>query len=236
MSQYKIQHGNYSLSYSLEFSERKTMIINVLPDLSVVVKAPETISQEKVEAKVKDRLPWIIKQRKYFEQFLPPETPRRYISGETHRYLGRQYRLKIKTSENDLVKLKGKYLLIYSRNKSDSEHNKGLLLEWYKKHGSKHFEKVLSRCYRKLRKYGVERPSIEIRPMKRRWGSSDPEKRVVRFNINLIKAPIHCIEYVAMHELVHLKYPYHDKEFYNLLSLVMPNWEERKTRLELVKF
>lgn len=236
MSQYKIQHGNYNLSYSLEYSERKTMTINVLPDLSVVVKVPETIPQEKVEEKVKDRLPWIIKQRKYFEQFLPPETPRQYISGETHRYLGRQYRLKIRSSEKDVVKLKGKFFLLYSKNKKDSDHNKQLLTEWYRQHGSQHFKRVLSRCYRKLRKYGVERPSFEIRPMKKRWGSSDPKKGIIRFNINLIKAPIHCIEYVVMHELVHLKYPYHDKEFYNLLSLVMSDWEERKIRLEMVKF
>ena len=236
MSQYKIQDGNHSLFYSLEYSERKTMTINVLPDLSVVVKAPDTIPQEKVEEKVKKRIPWIIKQRKYFEQFLPPEAPRQFVSGETHRYLGRQYRLKIRSSDKNYVKLKGKFFLIYSTNKRDKEHNKELLMEWYKEHGSKHFEKVLGRSFRKLRKYGVERPNFEIRPMKRRWGSSDPEKRVIRFNINLIKAPIHCIEYVAMHELVHLQYPYHDKEFYNLLSLVMPDWEERKIRLELVKF
>ena len=80
-----------------------------------------------MEAKVKDRLPWIIKQRKYFERFLPPETPRQYVSGETHKYLGRQYRLKIRSSETDLVTLKGKFFLIYSRDKSDREHNKELL-------------------------------------------------------------------------------------------------------------
>ena len=65
MSQYKIKNGNYNLSYSLEYGERKT--INVLPDLSVVVKAPETIPQEKVEEKVRNRIPWILKQRNYFE-------------------------------------------------------------------------------------------------------------------------------------------------------------------------
>ncbi len=75
---------------------------------------------------------------------------------------------------------------------------------------------------------------FEIRPMKKRWGSSDPEKGIIRFSTDLIKAPIHCIEYVVMHEMVHLKYAHHDKEFYNLLSLVMPDWEERKKRLEMI--
>ncbi len=212
------------------------MTINVLPDLSVVVKAPETIPYEKVVKKIKARLPWILKQREYFEQFLPPETPRQYISGENHRYLGRQFRLKIRSSKKDRVKLKGKYFLVCSQNKKDPDYNKQLLAEWFRQHGSIYLERVLGNCYPKLRKYGVEKPSFEIRPLKKRWGSSDPEKGIISFNINLIKAPIHCIEYVVTHELVHLKYPYHNKEFYNLLSLVMLEWEEHKLRLETVKF
>ena len=68
--------------------------------------------------------------------------------------------------------------------------------------------------------------------MKARWGSSDPEKKVIRLNIELIKAPTQCIEYVIIHELVHLKYQYHDKEFYTLLELLVPDWKERKAHLE----
>src|SRR5689334_2652945 len=90
-----IKYGTTTLSYDLRFAARTTLGISVLPDLSVLVTAPEGKSLEEIESKVRKRAGWILKQQSYFRDFLPAPKPRQYVSGETHRFLGRQYRLKV---------------------------------------------------------------------------------------------------------------------------------------------
>jgi predicted metal-dependent hydrolase len=84
-----------------------------------------------------------------------------------------------------------------------------------------------------LRKYGIGEPKLCIGKMKKRWGSCTG-RGVIYLNPGLIKAPSHCIDYIITHELCHLKYPNHGKQFYSLMSRVMPDWGARKRRLESV--
>jgi len=232
MSQYIIQYGDENITYSIERSKRKTLELSVLPDLTVVATAPDDASYEDVAEIVMKRASWILKQRDYFKQFVPKEPPRQYISGETHRYLGRQYRLKIIESKEITVKLLGKFICIYSDRGNDPSFNKAQLYRWYKVHAEEKFTSVIDQCLLKLRKYGIEKPEFTVKKMKSRWGSCDFEKRKIILNTELIKAPSHCIEYVIIHELCHLKYSDHDKQFYRFLTLILPDWKDRKERLE----
>ncbi len=232
MSRYVIQYGDEKIIYTVERSIRKTLELSVLPDMSVVAIAPENALFEDIEKIVKKRAHWIIKQRDYFKQFVPREPPRQYVSGETHRYLGRQYRLKVIALKENNVKLQGKFIYINSRKGNDPVFNKKLLYKWYKEHAELKFDEIIDLCMLRLKKYGIEKPDVTIRKMTSRWGSCDPDKRKIMLNIELIKAPSHCIEYVVMHELCHLKFPDHDSRFYKFLTLVMPDWKQRKERLE----
>jgi predicted metal-dependent hydrolase len=232
MNSYEIKYSDEVIKYTIERSKRKTLELSVLPDMSVRVVAPEEASVDKIKKTVVKRAFWILKQREYFTQFVPKESPRQYVSGETHRCLGRQYRLKIVESNEKNVKLEGKYLYIYTNKKNDKSLNKRLLYKWYKKHAEYTFERAVEKCLEKIEKYGIPNPELVIKIMKSRWGSCDSEKKKIIINTELIKAPSHCIEYVIMHELCHLKYPNHDNNFYKFLTLVMPNWKERKLRLE----
>ena len=92
---YAIQYGQTEIEFRLEHRDRETLEIAVEPDATVSVVAPIGTSLEDVFAKVKKRAAWIRKQQRYFSQFLPRTPDRQYVSGETHLYLGRQYRLKI---------------------------------------------------------------------------------------------------------------------------------------------
>lgn len=228
----KITYGQKTIEFDIEFKERKAIKINVLPEMKVFVSAPASLSIEQINNKVKRRSSWILKNLEYFNSFLPQETPREYVSGETHRYLGRQYRLKIISSEKNDVKLKGKYIYIFTKNKDSFKLKKNLLDRWYKKHAQKRFTLLIDKSYEKLRKYNISKPDFKIRFMKSRWGSCSPRNNSILLNTYLIKAPSHCIEYVIMHELCHLKYPLHNNQFYNFLTLVMPDWKIRKQRLE----
>ncbi len=113
----KVEHhslyfGNIKIAFSLSFSTRKNLSISVHPNLEVTVDAPVDRSLDGVLFRVKKRAPWIIKQINYFECFQPLLTERKYVSGETHYYLGRQYRLKVVTSDKNDVKLIGKYFYL----------------------------------------------------------------------------------------------------------------------------
>lgn len=235
MNEHRLKYGNTVIKYSLKRRSRKTMQINVLPDLSVEVVAPTEGKIEKIRERLKKRAPWIIRQINYFSEFPPSAPPRKYESGETHRYLGRQYRLKIVESPMEQVKLEGGYIKIYTARKDDRNHKKVLLDKWYRHHAKIKFEKMSEDILSKLRKYGKKEPAITIRNMKKRWGSCIPDKGKIILNDILIKVPADCIEYVICHELCHLKYPAHNKKYYDFLSTVMPDWKKKKQKLEQVE-
>ena len=143
--------------------------------------------------------------------------------------------IQIDEDVSERVKLKGPYFRIYSHQKGDREHVKAQLDEWYRAHAEDKFAERLEEASKVMRKYGVEKPPMRVRRMKKRWGSCTSRGHIL-LNLDLIRAPRLCIDYVIAHELCHLKYPNHGTEFYNLLSRVMPDWKEIKARLREVQF
>lgn len=234
----QVQYGDTTIEYTTRRSDRKTLAVRVEPDQTVEVRAPKDASDDAVREKVRKRAQWILEQRSYFDSFVREHAPREYVSGETHRYMGRQYRLKviqIDEDESERVKLKGPYFRIYSYQKGNREHVKAQLDEWYRAHAKDKFAERLEEAGKVMRKYGVEKPPMRVRRMKKRWGSCTSRGHIL-LNLDLIRAPRLCIDYVIAHELCHLKYPNHGTEFYNLLSRVMPDWKEIKGRLREVQF
>ncbi len=231
-----ISYGTNDIEFELELSERKTIQIRVNPDSSICVKAPCKKDIDEILKRVKNRASWIMKQKRYFSRYKPSLTERIYISGESHRYLGKQYRLKFIESETSEVKLRNGYLKVFSANKRDIVLTKKLLDEWYFQHAKIKFQQRLDFCYALIKKYNIgEMPKLQIRKMNMRWGSCTSDRRII-LNIDLIKAPSHCIDYVIMHELCHLKQRNHNTEFFCLLLQLMPDWEIRKDRLEKIVF
>ncbi|OGS17356.1 MAG: hypothetical protein A2219_05880 [Elusimicrobia bacterium RIFOXYA2_FULL_50_26] len=234
MTEHTVNFGENKICFSLEQKPRKAVRISVMPDLSINVTAPRDSSVEKVLQKVQRRAPWIARQIDYFQSFMPKQPPRQFISGETHYYFGRQYRLKVLKANQQDVKLKGKYIFVYSLRPDSRPRTRRLLYEWYRVRAKAMFDAVAKRCHERLEKYRVKLPVIDVKSMQSRWGSCVHTKGRIGLNTELIKAPSHCIEYVIMHEMCHLKYPNHTKKFYNFLSLVMPDWAKRKSRLEKI--
>lgn len=229
-----VQYGTREISFNLTYSDRKTLEIAVYPDQTVWVTAPNNATSDEIEEKVLKRSRWIMKQKRYFDRFDQPSDNFEFISGETHRYLGRQYRLKviqIDPSDDESVKLKGQFLRIRTRQKDETRHTKKLLDRWYREHAVRKFTERFELCLENLQKYNINRPNLELRKMKKRWGSYTPSGKVL-LNPDLVKHPTYCIDYVIIHELCHTKYPHHDKKFYRLLNKVLPDWQKRKHKLE----
>jgi predicted metal-dependent hydrolase len=223
-----IQFGSKKIDFIVEYSTRKTLGITVTPDLDVLVKAPIASSLEKIKEKLLKKAAWILKQQSFFLTFQPKTPARRYIGGETHLYLGRQYLLKIESGKKDAVKLKGKFIEVRT---SDKSKVKGLVKEWYLLHAKSKFNEIARPLIEKFKRYKVEPDSIVYREMPTRWGSCTPKGKII-LNPELIKAPKGCIEYVVIHELCHLIYHDHTQKFIDLQTKEMPDWEKWKSKLE----
>jgi predicted metal-dependent hydrolase len=171
-----IQFGSRTIDFRLVYSDRKSLGITVTPEMEVLVKAPTDTTMEKVKEKIRKKAPWIIKQQSFFLSFQPKTPNRKYISGETHLYLGRQYRLQIEIGQLESVKLKGKFIVVTSSEKSRT---KSLLHDWYLKHARTKLHEVAAPLIDKFKKHKVEPSSIVLRDMPTRWGSCTPKGKII---------------------------------------------------------
>jgi predicted metal-dependent hydrolase len=225
-------YGRSSIEYFLIYEDRNNLAITVNPDKSVLVKAPIKSSIDEIQEKLQKRGQWILKQINYFDTFHPLQPQREYVSGETHYYLGRQYRLRIQKGNEEEVKLKGKFFIAKTLKSDNPEHIKSLMMNWY----AIHAQMLIDQRIKKYAEYilGEGHGQIKTRYiyMKRRWGRCNLTNGIT-FNIELVKTPMQCIDYVVVHELCHLVHPNHDKAFYRTMGKVLPDWKERKKKLEL---
>lgn len=223
-----IKYGKNEISYELIFQDRKTLGIKVFPEGSVKVYAPSETSNEKIEEKVKEKARWILKQQNEFLSYHPLTPARKYVNGETHLYLGRQYILNSEQAKVNLVKpYRGKLVVLHKANTKVET----VVKNWYRDKAVEHFNLVLEEKLNLFSKYDIEKPLIAIRTMSKRWGSCTVKGKVI-LNPELIKASKGSIEYVMIHELCHLVHHNHTKAFYELQEKIMPDWKKWKTKLE----
>lgn len=232
LSHDSVAYGKENIEFRIVYSDRKTLEIAVHPDLTVVVKAPLGIDHEKIKRRVARRSGWIIRQLDFFRQFDPRTPARSYVGGETHLYFGRQYRLKIVSGNQDSVKLTRGYFEIKVNGDISPDRVKVLLEGWYAKRAAAKLCESFHRCWSCFEKFYTLKPMLQIRSMRKRWGSLSANGRLT-LNTDLIRAPGECIDYVIVHELSHLRYNNHGPKFYRLLEKVMPDWEKRKRKLEI---
>jgi predicted metal-dependent hydrolase len=229
---YLLHYGGQRIPFRIEYRPRKHLAISVLPDLRVEVVAPSGTSLDAIFPRVEKRAGWIARQLRFFEQFQPTRPGPSFVSGETHLYLGRQYRLKVTEGTPESVKLVGRYFRVEVGTLNDTGRVWELLDGWYREHARRVFDLRLAGCMESTTPLRLaEPPRIVVRRMAKRWGSCTTTGSVI-LNLDLVKAPVHCIDYVIVHELCHLKVHNHGKAFYRLLSRCLPDWEGRKQRLE----
>ena len=232
MERHWIQYGEHRIAFTVVRRDRKTLEIGVEPDATVVVAAPHDASMEAISAKVRIRAAWVRRQQRFFSQFLPRTPERRFVSGETHLYLGRQYRLKVLACEKPGVKMIRGFIVVRSRESGRNEMTRGLIEKWYRDRARIKFTERLELNLLQFADPESFRPrALIIRTMRRRWGSLSASSRLV-LNRRLIEASVDGIDYVITHELCHVAEPHHGSRFYALLDGVMPDWRTRKEKLE----
>lgn len=224
----EIAFGEETISYEINYASRKSLGISVDPEMKVLVKSPEGVSLEKIREKVKKRAPWILKQRDFFLSFHPRMTERQYVSGETFFYMGRQFLMKVKISDKNEVRYKGRYIEVETTQKNRT---KGLVKNWYRERAKIKFPEIAEPLIQKFQKYKVQPSGVYIQEMPQRWGSCTPKGKII-LNPELMKAPKPCIQYVIIHELCHLIHRNHTPAFFALQDREMPDWERWKEKLE----
>lgn len=215
---------------TLKRSNRRTLAISVLPNGSLELVAPLDASNAEILARVERRKRWIAKHRKTFKEWDSEKKPRRYVTGATHRYIGRQYRLKILSGDLEGVVLRGGFLHVTAKRAGDAE-VKRILESWYRIRAREQFGKRLFQWADWCRRSGLPTPNLRIRVMSKRWGSACRDG-TIQLSPELIRASSACIDYVIAHEVCHLKHPDHGPRFRSLLQSLCPNHVGLKARLE----
>lgn len=232
--QRSVLYGDSRIDYMIVRRPRKTLEIAVEPDTSVVVAAPIGATIEAIEDLLRRRAAWVTRQQRYFAQFLPRTPQRQFVSGETHLYLGRQYRLKVVPHVQEAVKLTRGFIVVQTHRPNRPGVTRELVEAWYRDRAQSKFAERVEITLRRFPDPEAYRPrGLIVRQLQQRWGSMSPSGRLL-LNRRLIQAPIDAVDYVITHELCHISEPHHGPTFYDLLERVMPDWERRKLRLERV--
>jgi hypothetical protein len=213
-------------------ARRRTLAIEVHAEPRVIVRAPACCPAWLIEARLAERSRWIANQIERFRRLggnQPP--PLRYLSGETHLYLGEPLRLEVIEARKAGVKRVAGTLQVAIPAGGGADRARRLLEAWYRAQAHAVFGEILAACYELWRLRDHPCPTLAIRKMRTRWGSLADRRRMT-LNLALIRAPRACIEYVVVHELCHLDYRGHGPRFHGLMDRQLPDWRELKRRLE----
>lgn len=199
------------------------------PNGRVRVAAPLAMKEEAIRLAVIGKLGWIKKQRsKFAEQ--ERQSPREYVTGETHYYRGRRYRLNVVYQTGAVaVSMKGLSTInLYVQVGSDSARRERVLFDWYRVQMKSLIPQLLEKWEQVV---GVQVAEWGVKLMKTKWGTCNVGDRRIWLNLELIKKPVHCLEYILCHELVHLLERLHTEQFTALMDQFMPLWRQYREEL-----
>ena len=210
-------------------SDIKNLYIRVYPpDGNVAVTAPESLAKESIELYILKRFSEITKVINRMKQ-QERQSQREYVSGESHYLWGKLYRLQVvyEGSHSKIVKMPNKIVMTVPQGTS-LEARKRVLTEWYRQELKRVLDIIVPMCEKKT---GISVNEFCIKNMKTRWGTCNINKRRIWINLQLVKKPMDCLEYIVIHELVHFLEKNHTYRFHALVEQFFPTWKESKKLL-----
>lgn len=211
----------------------KNVHLKVFRSLEVVLSVPMQVPREWIENFLSKRIKWIDEQITKYKLSGGTNTLDSIKNGTSVQMLGKDMRVVFEEASKNSIEVDEKRITLLLKDVTDEEFAQKLFLKWWKQAAEDVFQNELDTLYEKIfKKYQVAKPDIYVRKMKTLWGSCTPSKAKVTFNNYLLKANLRCIQYVVLHELTHLIYPNHSKQFYDFLTIHMPDWQERKKQLD----
>ncbi len=216
----------------IERKDIKKVRLKVYPNGTVKISLPFCVTDEWISDYLKKKTPWIEKTLQCFSEAKANEIETSIRSGVSTRLLGRQMRIIVSEGAVSKIEQKGSQIFILSPASEDQAILQKQFQRWWQKQSKTYFLTVIDKFYPVVEKHGIVKPALQVRKMKTLWGSSSKKHHKINLNYYLYKAPPPCIDYVVLHELAHFIYPKHNKEFYEFLTVYMPDWKERKRILD----
>lgn len=211
----------------------KNIHLKVYSNFKVNLSVPKNTEQDWIENFLYKKSDWIDKQITKYRLAEGTNNLLDIKTGTSTQFLGKDMRIYKNTSLNNEIVLEEKNINIYLKDIKDQEYANKFFNKWWRKQADLIFNEETNKLYQKIyKKYNINKPEVCIRKMKTQWGSCIQSKNKITLNEYLLKANRRCIQYVILHELTHLMYPYHNKDFYNFLTIQMPDWKQRKHELD----
>ena len=233
MTRHAIRYCGIRIEYELERKAVKNLNIRLHPDGRICVSAPRRVEVAQIDAFVEKKAEWLIRHLAEMERESHLRPDGHLHEGMTVYVLGQGYRLHLAEGPlgmDDSQKEQGELVLYLTAGQEVAA--KEVYLAWLKAQSGSVFLASLERMLAKTAAEGFCRPTLRVRNMKTRWGSCKPSEGKITLNLQLMKADLDCIDQVMLHELIHLKEPRHNAAFYERMDRYMPDWRQRKERLE----
>jgi predicted metal-dependent hydrolase len=222
---------NQIIDYKIVYSRRRSIGISVSPDSGVTVRAPYRTSIKTIDNLIISKSAWIIKHLENYKSAVRINNHKIYTEGVPVLFRGKEHQIRIIESKTYFVKLNENFIEIGLRNIEEGK-NAGLMLEkWFRVIAEGIFRKKFEEVLLRFRNYNFAPAEFVVRALKRRWGSCSSKGKIT-ISSELVKLDDIYLEYVILHELCHLRHHNHGKEFYKILSEVLPYWKQRRSELK----
>ena len=227
-----IQLGNISID--VEQKDIKNIHLSVYPpNGKVKIAAPERMELDTIRVFAINKLKWIKKQQKVFKN-QERETKREFLESESHYFQGKRYLLSVIEQETKpKVILKHSVIELYIRPNTSTKKRKEILDEWYREEMKKEIPKMLEKWENKI---GVKTNDFGVKIMRTKWGTCNIEAKRIWLNLELAKKPLECLEYIVVHELVHLLERSNNDRFVRFMNEFMPKWRFHRDELNRLPF
>jgi len=216
----------------IERKNVKKIRLKVCPNSVIKLSAPLGVPDAYIDDFLTSNTPWIEKSLHYFKETEATEFETSIFSGASTRILGRQVRIIVNEAKKRIIEQKEDYIYIQSPVAGEQQALLKQFERWWLSRSKSYFLAVIDRLYPIIAKHGINKPNLQVRKMKTLWGSCSRKHNKINLNYYLYKAAPPCIDYVVLHELAHFLYPKHNKDFYDFLTVHMPDWQERKRILD----
>lgn len=232
MEYINVKIPNGEIRVEIKRKNIKNVHLKVFRDLSATVSVPVSTPYIWASNFVNEKSKWIDKQIEKYKRSSGYNNLTSLKSGSSTQMFGKDLRIYIKNDSYDYITADEKSVTMHLTDINDIEHGNKVFAKWWRNSAFEAYNKLVEKWMPVYERHGIEKPQILIKKMKTLWGSCNKQKGSVTFNEYLLKADIRCIEYVVLHELTHLIYFSHDKNFYDFLTIYMPDWKERKKQLD----
>lgn len=219
------------LPVTVSLKKMKQVRLKVFPSGEIKLSAPTGTPESWITEYLTSKTPWIEEKLDLFAQTRAVEKEEHFISGSSTRILGRQLTIQVYNARRKQIIREDGILHVFTPEMEQQKIDKQVS-NWWQKTAKQYFQDVVDRMYPIIEKHGIVRPTVCVKKMTTLWGSCSRKNQKVNLNYYLYKASVPCVEYVILHELAHFLYPYHNKDFYDFITIHMPDWRDRKKQLD----